>query len=109
MGNADAQIRMGEQMERAGNRNEARRYFRLCAATAHAVCEYRLGQLLVSGPDVNPDGFAQGIAWLELSKEHGDRQAALLWEASAAKLSSIQLEWVAQLKPHLELKNYRGF
>jgi TonB family protein len=109
MGNAAAQVQMGDQMERAGNRTEARRYFRLCAATAHAVCEYRLGRLLVSGPDVNPDGFAQGVAWLELAKEHGNKEAGVLWESSEAKLSSVQLEWVAQLKPHLELKNYRGF
>jgi protein TonB len=109
MGNAAAQEKMGDQMERAGNRQEARRYFRLCAATAHAACEYRLGRLLVSGPDVNPDGFAQGVAWLELAKEHGDQEAARLWESSEAKLSSVQLEWVAQLKPHLELKNFRGF
>jgi len=109
MGNADAQFKLGEHFEREGNRSEARRYFRLCAATAHAACERRLGSLLVGGLDVNPDGFAEGVAWLELAKEHGDPQSARLWADSEAKLSSIQLDWVAQLKPHLELKNFRGF
>jgi len=109
LGNADAQAKLGQRFEREGNRNEARRYFRLCAATAHAACECRLGSLLVSGPDVTPDSFAEGVAWLELSKGHGDREAARIWAASEAKLSSVQLDWVAQLKPHLELKEFRGF
>jgi TonB family protein len=109
LGNADAQQKIAERSERAGNRTEAQHYFRLCAATGHAVCQFRLGRLLVSGPDVNPDSFAQGVAWLELAKQHGNPDAAWLWEASESKLSSVQLDWVAQLKPHLELKNFRGF
>jgi len=109
LGDAAAQAKMAERFEREGNRNEAKRYFRLCAASAHPACEWRLGGLLVSGPDVTPDGFAEGVAWLELAKEHGDPEAARLWADSEAKLSSVQLDWVAQLKPHLELKNYRGF
>jgi TonB family protein len=109
LGNAGAQARLGDEFERQNKWNEARHYFRLCAATAHAACEFRLGRLLVTGPDVNPDSFAQGVAWLELAKQHGNQDAARLWETSAAKLSSVQLDWVAQLKPHLELKNYHGF
>ena len=96
--------KLGEQYENQGKTSEARRSFRLCAAAADAYCEYRLGKLLVTGPDVNPNDFTQGVAWLELSKAHGNESAAKLQAIAAAKLSSIQLDWVAQVKPHLEQK-----
>ncbi len=108
-GNAEAQMLWGERTENSGDRNGARYYFRFCAATAHAACEYRLGKLLVTGPDVNPNDFSQGVAWLELAKDHGDKDAAELWKTSAAKLSSLQQDWVAQWKPHLELTHFHGF
>jgi len=109
LGSADAQSALGDKDERANDRSEAKRYYRMCAATGHAVCEFRLGRMLVTGPDMNPDDFAQGVGWLELAKDRGDRDAARLWETAVAKLSSIQLDWVKQLKPHLELRDYRGF
>ena len=100
---------MGQKEESANNLSEAKRYFRMCAATAHTACEFRLGRLLVTGTDTNPDDFSEGVAWLELSKNHGDKDAARLYETAAAKLSSIQIDWVRRLEPHLELKDYRGF
>ena len=100
---------MGQKEESANNLSEAKRYFRMCAATAHPACEFRLGRLLVTGTDTNPDDFSEGVAWLELSKNHGDKDAARLYETAAAKLSSIQIDWVRRLEPHLELKDYRGF
>ncbi len=109
LGNAGAQINMGQKEESANNLSEAKRYFRMCAATAHPACEFRLGRLLVTGTDTNPDDFSEGVAWLELSKNHGDKDAARLYETAAAKLSSIQIDWVRRLEPHLELKDYRGF
>jgi TonB family protein len=102
LGSAEAQIALAEKQNSA-------HYFRLCAATGHALCEYRLGKLLVTGPNTNPDDFSQGVAWLELAKEHGDHAAAELYAASFAKLSSLQVGWVALLKPHLELRNFHGF
>jgi TonB family protein len=109
LGSTDAQIKMGEKEESAKNLREAKHYFRMCAATAHPACEFRLGRLLVTGTDTNPDDFSEGVAWLELSKNHGDKDAARLYETSAAKLSSIQIDWVRRLEPHLELKDYKGF
>jgi TonB family protein len=109
LGSAEAQFSMGDKRERDGDRTQAKRYFRLCAASAHANCQYRLGRLLVDGPDVNPNDFTQGVAWLELANEKHDREAAALYEKCKAMLSSLQLEWVAQLKPHMELKKFHGF
>ena len=95
-------LSQGRKAEKDGQLTQAEKDFRLCAAEQNAECEYRLGKLLVSGPAVNPNDFSQGVAWLELAKEHGNQAAGKLQEASAAKLSSIQEEWVFQLKPHLE-------
>ena len=97
---------MGDRCERERNFSEAKQYFRLCAAVGNASCEYRLGKLMVSGPGLNPNEFAQGVAWLEIAKDRGDKQAAVLCETEAAKLSSVQQDWVAQLKPHLERNPY---
>jgi TonB family protein len=108
-GDWEAQRALAEKDEQAADLNGAKWYFRLCAATAHASCEYALGRLLVAGPGVNPNDFTQGIAWLELAAEHGDQAAADLSKQSTAKLSSIQTDWVAELKPHLELRGYQGF
>ncbi len=106
-GDAEAEALLGDKNEHAANWNEAKRYFRFCAATAHADCEYRLGRLLVQGAGVNPNDFSQGVAWLELSTEHGSKEADVLYGVSRAKLSSLQVDWVAQLKPHLELRHFR--
>ena len=109
LGDADAQGKMGDKEESAKNRSEAKHYFRLCAATAHPACEFRLGRLLVTGTDTNPDDFSEGVAWLDLSKNRGNKDAARLYETASAKLSSIQIDWVRRLEPHLELKDYKGF
>ena len=103
-GDAEAQRMLAEKDERAGDRNGAAWYFRMCAATAHADCEFDLGRLMVTGPGVNPNDFTQGVAWLELAKEHGNAAAKQLYDKSAAELSSLQVQWAADLKPHLELR-----
>lgn len=108
-GSLSAQQALGERDERRGNFNDAKWFFRMCAARSVAVCEYGLGKLLVSGPGVNPNSFSQGVAWLELAKDHGYKEADLLYRESAAKLSSIQLDWVAALEPHLELHDFHEF
>jgi TonB family protein len=108
-GSAEAQRSIAAKDEASGDRNGAKWYFRMCAATAHPACERQLGQLLVTGPGVNPNDFTQGVAWLELAKEHGDAPAAALYRQAAAKLSSLQVDWVRDLKPHLELREYSGF
>lgn len=107
LGDPNAQKAIADQAESAGKLNDARWYFRMCAARGDQVCEFRLGRLLVHG--TNPGDFTQGVAWLELAKEHGNPDAAKLWQESVSKLSTFQLEWVASLKPHLELRNFRGF
>ena len=109
LGNSEAQRLMGEKHEQNGKLDEAKGYFRLCAATGHSYCEYRLGRLLVQGPGVNPNDFTQGVTWLELAKDRGSQEARTLWETTAAELSSVQLDWLRQLKPQLELKHYKGF
>jgi TonB family protein len=107
LGDVSADVKIGDRCEREHNFSEAKRYFRLCAAVGNANCEYRLGKLMVSGPDVNPNDFAQGVAWLEIAKDRRDKQASVLCDTEAAKLSSIQQDWVAQLKPRLERSPYR--
>ena len=109
MGSSAAQQVLAARCEREHNLNQARWYYRLCAARAEPACQYRLGKLMVSGTDGSPNDFAQGIAWLELAKQHQYPAAGALWTDSVAKLSSIQLDWVATVKPHLELRAYKGF
>lgn len=106
MGDPAADFKLGDKYERARNFDEARRYFRLCAAIGNPSCQYRLGRLMVSGPGINPNDFAQGVTWLEIARDHGDKQAAELCQTAAAKLSTIQQDWVAQLRPHLERSPY---
>lgn len=108
-GSAEAQRSIAAKDESSGDVNGAKWYYRMCAATAHPACERHLGQLLVTGPGMNPNDFTQGVAWLELAKEHGDVPAASLYQQAAAKLSSLQIDWVRDLKPHLELREYSGF
>ena len=103
-GDDTAELKLADQYESQRNFDDAKVYFRLCAADRNATCEFRLGNLLVTGPDINPNDFAQGVAWLELARDHGNPQAAALLPAAAAKLSSIQRDWVVQVKPHLEHK-----
>jgi TonB family protein len=108
-GSAEAQRSLADKDDARGDRDGAKWYFRMCAATAHPYCEQRLGQLLVTGPGLNPNDFAQGVAWLELAKDHGDAAAATPYQQAADKLSSLQMDWVKDLKPHLELRDYSGF
>lgn len=107
MGDVKADLTLGDRWERAHKLTEAKRNFRLCAAAGDASCEYRLGRLMVTGPDTNPNDFAQGVTWLEIARDRGDKQAAVLYEAAWAKLSTIQQDWVRQLKPHLERRARR--
>ena len=108
-GSAEAQRSIAAKDAASGDWNGAKWYFRMCAATSHPACERQLGQLLVTGPGVNPNDFTQGVAWLELAKNHGDVPAADLYQQAAGKLSSLQMDWVRDLKPHLELRDYSGF
>lgn len=102
LGQPEADIQVGSQCERNKDYKQAEHYFRICAAESNPTCEYRLGKILVSGPDINPNDFAQGVAWLELARDHHYAQAAALANSAAAKLSSVQQQWVIDLKPHLE-------
>ncbi len=106
MGDAKAELTLGDRYEQEHHLTEAKRNFRLCAAAGDAVCQYRLGRLMVTGPDLNPNDFAQGVTWLEIARDHGNKQAAELYATEWAKLSSIQQDWVKQLRPHLERSPY---
>jgi|GEM_PF-4249335 len=91
-----------QKYDRDHSLRQAEHYYRLCAANGDATCQFHLGSMLVNSPDTNPNDYTQGIAWLELSKSRGNQPAAALLSTAAPKLSSIQMEWVAQLKPHLD-------
>ncbi len=106
MGQPAADLQLASKAEQKKDFKQAEHYLRLCAAEANPTCEYQLGRLLVEGPNINPNDFAQGVAWLELATGHKNQPATALHATAAAKLSSLQEQWVAALKPHLEQKHY---
>lgn len=107
LGSTQAQFYLGEIYEAgigAGpDPDRARRYFRLCAAKGVALCEYRLGRLLMAKGDASNDDYAQGVAWLELAAEQEVAEARTLLQQEQPKLSAAQTElvqtWKTQLRP----------
>jgi TPR repeat protein len=83
----------------------ARQYYRLCAAAAHILCQYRLGDLLVNQPNDQERDVPQAIAWLELSADQGEPKAKILAERSSASLTPEQLKQVATFKKQLVRQN----
>lgn len=79
----------------------AREYYRLCAARGVALCQYRLGALLLERPERREHHYLQAIAWLVLAAEQGQQDAQKLADAERAKLTQEQAGWVDRLKKQL--------
>jgi TonB family protein len=105
LGSPEAQMMLGRFYEKGEvvekDRARSRNYFRLCAASDVAECQYHLGRLLLSDPERSEHMFLQGLAWLQLSSDHGFLAATTMAEPETAQLNEGQKQWVARLKKRL--------
>lgn len=105
LGSTEAQFFLGWRSEHppAGppDVERAREYYRLCAARGVALCQYRLGALLLERPERREHHYLQAIAWLVLAAEQGQQDAKKLADAERAKLTGEQAGWVDRLKKQL--------
>ena len=101
LGIRDAQLTLADRYERGDGEprdlNNARRYYRLCAAQGVALCEFRLGCLLLEAPGQKE----QAIAWLRLAGDRGIEEAESVASREAADLMPAQSEAVDGLKAQL--------
>jgi TonB family protein len=84
--------------------DRARRYFRLCAAQGVAVCQYRLGILLLNAPDRPDRDYVQAVALFQLASEQSLQEAKDIASREAANLTAAQSKWVDTLKTQLVRK-----
>lgn len=107
-GSAQAQFYLGNRYEKGDgvplDLGQARRFFRLCAADGVAMCQYRLGGLLINEPDRPEEDYVQSVALFQLAAEQGLPQAKDLASKETAKLTAAQSEWVGTLKRELVRK-----
>jgi TonB family protein len=87
----------GEGVEKDHER--ARRYLRLCGARGIAGCQSLLGRMLLESSRERER--LQGLAWLHLAAEAGERKASDVLPQESAKLTDEQKNWVAKLKSQL--------
>ena len=101
LGIRDAQLMLADRYERGDGEprdlNNARRYYRLCAAQGAALCEFKLGCLLLDAPGQKE----QAIAWLRLAGERGIEEADYVASTEAADLTPAQSESVEGLRAQL--------
>jgi TonB family protein len=97
LGSEGAQLALADRYENGRgvekSMEEARTFYRLCAATGVGLCQFRLGRLLTD--DV------QSVAWLQLAAEQKQNGAAELATERNARLTPEQLKQVEKLKPQL--------
>ena len=105
LGSSEAQLFLGDRDERGVNTpvdlNRARRYFGLCAAAGQAICQLRLGKLLLGLPNRQEREYVQAVAWLQLAADQGKEDARALAEKETPQLTTKQSNWLKQLKPQL--------
>jgi TonB family protein len=105
LGSPQAQFYLGNRYETGDGvpreLDRARRHFRLCAAQEVALCQYRLGNLLLNTPDRPERDYVQAVAWYQLAGEHGLQAAKEIASRETAKLTSAQMTWVTTLKAQL--------
>jgi TonB family protein len=105
LGSAQAQLYVGNRYETGTgvprDLDRARRAFRLCAAQGVSECQYRLGRLLLDGPDRPERDYVQAVAWFQLAGEQGNSKARDIASAEAAKLTPAQTAWMTSLKGQL--------
>ena len=84
--------------------DRARRYYRLCAAQAMALCQYRLGRMLYD-EQVRPErDYLQAIALFQLAGEQGMTDAKQLASSEEPQLTDDQRAWVAKVKSQIVRK-----
>ena len=108
MGSRQAQLYLGQRYETGDGvpleLDRARRYYRLCAAQALAICQYRLGRLLYDAPQRPERDYLQAIALFQLAAEQNLIDAQLIASQDASKLSPEQSAWVNTLKRQIVRK-----
>ena len=106
LGSERAQFNLGARYELGDgvpiDLDRSKRYFRLCAARQVALCQYRLGKLLLTEPSRSDRDYSQGVAWLELAAAKGVQQAEDL--RAKETLTSEQSTWIEKLKADLSRK-----
>lgn len=101
LGSAPAQYFLGSRLSAAADPERAVRYFRLCAASQVAACQFRLGRLLLHGAALRESDRLEGIAWLALAAERGMDESRGAADAELARLTPEQREWVRTLQRQL--------
>lgn len=105
LGCVQSQYFLGSEYETGGlvprDAEQARYYFRLCAASGQILCQFRLARLLLELPERQQRDYIEAIAWLELAGEQGHAEARRIADAETAKLTPGQLDWIQKLKPQL--------
>jgi TonB family protein len=108
LGTYNAQAFIGDASEKGTfgpvDPERAVRAFRLCATTGHSDCQYRLGKLLLEQTPKKERTLIQAFAWLQLSADQGQPDAAALLKQEAPILTADQSARVKQLKPQLQQK-----
>jgi len=101
LGIREAQLTLADRYERGDGEpldlNNARRYYRLCAAQGVGLCEFRLGCLLLDAPGQKE----QAIAWLSLAGDRGIEEADYVASKEAANLTPAESESVEGLRAQL--------
>lgn len=108
LGAYNAQAFIGDASEKGTygpvDPERAVRAFRLCATTGHSDCQYRLGKLLLEQTPKKERTLIQAFAWLQLSADQGQPDAAALLKQEAPILTPELSARVKQLKPQLQQK-----
>ena len=105
LGSVLAQFFLGDHHEQGRgveqSRERASNYFRLCASRGVPDCQYRLGRLMWSAPDLSSNEHDQALAWLSLAAEKGSPAARRMVEPAVKQLSEEQERNIATLKKQL--------
>jgi TonB family protein len=103
--NRQAQFFLGAAYENGdllpASQDQARQYYRMCAAAGDAHCQVRIARLLLERPGRQEREYLQAVAWLELAVERGSMQAKKMLEPEREMLSAKQTSWVNKLKEQL--------
>lgn len=82
----------------------AAKYFRMCAAGGTALCQFRLGNLLVRGAARSERDTIEAVAWYQLAAEQNIQGAKEAAGRESQKLTPTQLAAVISLKANLVQK-----
>jgi TPR repeat protein len=108
LGSPQAQFYLGTKYEKGDGvpreLDRARRYFGLCATQGIALCQYRLGSLLLDNPDRLERDYVQAVAWFQLAAGQGMSEAQQIATRETANLTAAQTSWVNSLKGQLVRK-----